>query len=534
MAHEGRHHHRFTRIAGSAAAVGLLLAATFVTGVQARNAHHAAAASPTYGGSITIRTTNPADCLDPDKTASATADGFDSLILDPLLSIDPKGHYTGDLATKYKVVNKAGTKIDFFLRQGVKFSNGDPFTATDVKYSFDRAVDPATKSPVTASQLAALQSTKIINKYEVQLTLKNPFRPLLTNLASAYTGILDHKVGGNCTGQIGTGIYKVVSTGTAFDDVVFTANKNHNFGPSWVQNKGVPWITKLEFKNITSDATAISSLLSGGLDISNIPGTQLSRVQGNKSFIIHKLPAQNCTFVEFNTSHPPFNNVAVRRAFAEIIDRKNIVKAALNGLGAAVYGPIPPAIPFYDKNVTKVMPKFNIAAATKTISAQHATGPYDFLSFNSPEVQTASEIIQADAGQAGMKLNIDTKGSVGDFIAAANKGSFDVLIIGYGYNDPDVMYLLLHSSQGGGKGLNWTNDTNNPQLDNLLTLGRTTLQKKKVISIMNKTQELIDKQAEMLGVYATVPLDAVRTKIKGFHTDVSGNVAYQDLYVKTK
>jgi peptide/nickel transport system substrate-binding protein len=326
----------------------------------------------------------------------------------------------------------------------------------------------------------------------------------------------------------------VVSTGTAFDDVVFTANKFHNFGPSWVHNKGVPWVTKLEYKNITSDATAISSLLSGGIDISVIPGTQLSRVQGNKSFALHKLPAQNETFIEFNTSHPPFNNVAVRRAFAEIVDRKNIVKAAANGLGLPTYGIIPPAIPYYDKNVAKIAPKFDIAKATQAFAAAHATGPYDFLSFNSPETQTASEIIQSDAAQAGMKLNIDTKGSVGDFIAAANKGSFDVLIIGYGYNDPDVMYLLLHSSQGGGKGLNWTNDTNNPQLDNLLTLGRTTLQKKKVVTIMNKTQELIVKQSEVIGVYADVPVEALRSNIKGFHTDVSGGLAVQDLYVKTK
>jgi peptide/nickel transport system substrate-binding protein len=522
------------RIAGSLAAVVLLLGAAFVTGVQARNAGHAAGASPTYGGSIVDRTTNPADCLDPDKTASATADQFDILILDPLLSISPTGKITGDLATKYKVVNKAGTKIDFFLRQGVKFSNGDPFTATDVKYSFDRAINPATKSPVTASQLAALKSTKVINKYEVELTLSTPFRPLLTNLSSAYTGILDHKVGGNCTSQIGTGIYKVVSTGTAFDDVTFTANKYHNFGPSWVLNKGVPWITHLEFKNITSDATAISELLAGGVDLTNVLGTQLSRVQGNKSFTLPRLPAQNCTFVEFNTSHPPFNNVAVRRAFAEIIDRKNIVKAALNGLGLPVYGPIPPAIPYYDKNVVNVMPKFNVSKATQAIQAQHAAGPYNFLSFNTPDIQTASEIIQSDAAQAGMKLNIDTKASVGDFIAQANKGSFDAMIIGYGYNDPDVMYLLLHSSQGNGKGLNWTFDNNNPQLDKLLTEGRTTLAKKKVVTIMNQTQELIDKQAEMLGVYATVPIEAVRKTIHGFRTNPEGIIDFQDLYVKTK
>jgi peptide/nickel transport system substrate-binding protein len=533
MTSEERKHYRLTRAAGAAAAVGLLLGAAFVSGAQARNVAHPAKATPTYGGSYAFRLGDPPDCLDPAKTASASSSVIDSFFLDPLLSIDTKGHYVGDLATKYKA-NKAGTKIDFFLRKGVKFSNGDPFTATDVKFSFDRYIDPATKSPVSASQLAALQATKVINKYEVELDLKTPFRPLLSNLTGSYTSILDHKVTPNCNGPIGTGMYKVQSTGTAFSDVVLTANKRHNFGPSWVHNKGVPYVSRVEFKPITSDATAVSELLSSGIDIMDIPGTQLSRVQGNKNFVIHKTPAQNAVFVEFNTSHAPFNNVAVRRAFAELINRKNIVKAALNSLGQAVYGPLPPAIPYYDKNAPKYMPKYSVSAAAKVIQAQHATGPYTFLVLGTPSNATTAEIIQASAGQAGMTINLDTKTSVGDFVAAANKGQFDMLIIGYSYNDPDVLYFLLHSSQGGGKGLNWTNDSNNAKLDSLLTKGRTTLQKKQVAKIYDQAQELINKQAELIGLDAATPLLAIRSNIKGYHTAADGTIALQDLYIKTK
>jgi peptide/nickel transport system substrate-binding protein len=510
------------------AAAGLLLGTAFITGVQARNADHTAGASPTYGGTIVMRGTTAPDCLDPQKTSTDAANAIDALILDPLLSFDPKGHYTGDLATKYSVVNKAGTKIDFFLRKGVRFSNGDPFTATDVKYTFDRAIDPATKSPATAEELAAVQSTKVINKHEVQLDLSTPSRPLLTNLANAYTGILDHRVGGSCTNQIGTGIYRLTSTGVGFQDIKLTANKYHNFAPSWVKNKGVPWITHLEEKVIPSDATAISDLLAGGLEISDVPGTQLTRVQGNKSFTLHKLPSQNETYIEFNTSHPPFNNGAVRRAFAELLDRKNIVRVALNGLGQPVYGPIPPAIPYYDKNVANSMPKFNPAKAAQVIAANHATGPYTFMVYQSPDYSTEAEIIQAAAGQAGMQLNIVNKAGIGDFVAAAKSGLFDVLILGYGSGDPDVMYHLL-----GSKGNHWTFG-NTPQLENLLLEGETTLQKKKVAKIYDQAQELINKQAELIGLDSEVPIFAFRTTIHGFHTDVRGNPAYQDLYIKTK
>jgi peptide/nickel transport system substrate-binding protein len=530
---------RAGRAAVTLASAGLLLGATFATSAHIGFASHAAAAkAPTYGGSMSIRSPTAPDCLDTQKTAAAASSNILSLVLSPLLSIDTKGHYVGNLATKYKVAG-GGTKVTFFLRKNVTFSNGDPLTSADVKFTFDRALDPATKSPVSASMLGQVQAVKAIDKYTVELDLKAAFRPLLTNLAGSYTGILDKKSilaqgTSTCNNPIGSGPYKVQSTGTAFDDVVLVANPRHNFAPNWVQNKGKPYITKLEYKTISSDATAISELLSSGIDFATIPGTQLSRVQGNSSFAIHKLPAANLIFIEFNTGVAPFNDVDVRRAFAEIVNRSNIVQAALGGLGQVVNGPIPPAIPFYDKAAAKLMPKFNISAAAKIISAKHATGPYNLMIVGIPTFTTVAEILQQAAAQAGMTLNIVTKGGLGDYISAAAKGDFNVLSLNYSYSDPDILYFLLHSSQGKGAGLNWTNESNPAALDALIVKGRTTLAAKKVAPIYAKAQQMINKQLEFLGVAAQTPILAIRTNIKGYHVDSLGVIAYEDLYIKSK
>jgi peptide/nickel transport system substrate-binding protein len=335
----------------------ILLGSAFATGVHARSV---AAPKPAFGGTYSYRTGDAADCLDPQKTSSATADAIDGYVFDSLLSIDTKGHYVGDLATKYKVA-AGGTRLTFTLRKKVFFSNGDPLTANDVKWTFDRALNPATKSPVSASELDGVTATKVINANTVEMDLKQPNRPILTNLTGAYTGILDKKwfaahAGSTCTAPVGSGPYKVQSTGGDFSTVTLVANKRHNFAPSWVKNKGVPYVTTVLFKTITSDATAISELLSSGVDFSVIPGTQLSRVKGQKSLVLHKIKPQTVTFVEFNTTKPPFNDIAVRKAFAQLINRPAIVKSALGGLGAALYGPIPSGIPFYDKAAKKDRP----------------------------------------------------------------------------------------------------------------------------------------------------------------------------------
>lgn len=530
-------HYRADRVATTLAAAIILVGAACATSAHAGIARPAAAA-PTYGGSYSYRINATPDCLDPQKTASASSNLVDSYVFDTLLATNPKGQYVGDLATKY-TVSKGGTRLLFDLRKNVDFSNGDPLTAQDVKFTFDRALNPATKSPATATDLAAVTATKVINKYTVEVDLKTPSRPLLTNLTIAYTGILDRKwfqahPTDTCTAPVGSGAYKIRSTGGDFSDVVLVANSRHKFGPSWVKHRTVPYVTTVHIKTITSDATAISELLSGGVDFSGVSGTDLSRVKGNKSIVLHSVKSQNITFIEFNTKQPPFNSLQMRKAFAELINRPAIVKVALGGLGQAVYGPLAPGIPYYDKAAGKYMPKYNPKAAAKTISARHATGPYTYLTVGIPAYSTMAEIIQQAAGQAGMQLNIVPKSSVGDFLSDATKGNFNVLALGIGWPDPDVLYMLLHTSQGGGKGLNWTGVTSNRQLDELLQKGRTTLDRKQIGPIYDKAQVLINKQLDFIGVVAAGGYTGVRSRVKGYHVNSGGNIAIQDLYVKTK
>ncbi|MGH2442466.1 MAG: ABC transporter substrate-binding protein, partial [Chloroflexota bacterium] len=156
------------RIIGALAASALLLGAPLATAAQANYQGKRLAVTPQRGGSYSIWLGGAPDCLDPQKTAAASSDTVAGYVFDPLLSIDTKGHYVGDLATKYKVSNH-GLRITFTLRRGVRFSNGDPFTSSAVKYTFNRALNPATKSPATAALLAQVANVSDPSKYVVVL-----------------------------------------------------------------------------------------------------------------------------------------------------------------------------------------------------------------------------------------------------------------------------------------------------------------------------------------------------------------------------
>jgi peptide/nickel transport system substrate-binding protein len=501
-------------------------------------AHHGASvlAKPHIGGTITVRDPETPDCLDPQRTVLGASDAIFEEVVDTLVTQDEHGRLRPSLALRWKF-SKGGKVITFWLRHGVHFSNGDPLTATDVKFSFERALNPATKSPGTFGFLGPMQSVQVVNKYEVRLIMKAPYRPLMTNLAIGYEGILDPKAvaqEGNtkfCQYPVGSGPFKVQSVAPGFSTVTLVRNPLHNWEPPWMHNQGPAYLSSVIWKPITSDATAISELLAGQLDITNVPGPQLSRVEHNPTIVLHKHYLQGENYLGFNMSHPPFDKLAVRRAVAEAIDRKALIKVALNGLGKPAYSPIPSTIPpYYDKNAPKYALQYNPSDAQQIIASNHASGPYTLLIYNDPTQVTAAEFIQAQLASVGMKVNIVSK-PIADYVGVAQKGQFDLNLLGWGWNDPDLLYQLFHSSQGKGNGINFTFYTS-PTLDKLIIEGRETVNQKKAVKVYAQLQRFMDKNVIIDPLWIDENIFATRSRVKGWHTNISAfEPLFQDLYV---
>ncbi len=185
VAHERRPLHRLS----------IFLGATFATSAHAScNRAQAQRRPQRMAGVIRIARPTLPTASTHRRPPRRTATFIDSYIFDSLLSIDAKGHYVGDLATKYEVSN-GGTRLTFTLRKNVVFSNGDPLTAQDVKYHIRSSAESGDSSPPRRRRLLERRTS---NQGNQQLDRASsisaaPNRPLLTNLAGAYTGILDKK-----------------------------------------------------------------------------------------------------------------------------------------------------------------------------------------------------------------------------------------------------------------------------------------------------------------------------------------------------
>jgi peptide/nickel transport system substrate-binding protein len=514
----------FARYAATLA-LGLLLA-----GISTALAGEPPGAStPKTGGDVTERLDGVPTCLDMAKPI-----GFgwaaNNPVMDTLMSFNQKGKLVPYLAQKY-TVSKSGKSITFFLHHGVEYSDGRQLVAADVKADFERILDPATKSPYSKGRLGPLTSIDTSGKYDVRLNFSESYRPVLLSLTSNYLGIMDPRsvtaAGSNtCNGLVGSGPFKIASVDPGYATIREVRNSRHTFGPGWASNKGSAYLSSLTFVPITSDTTAVSELLSGQLDITDVPGTELSRVQGSKSIRLYRVYGQQEDCLVFNSGKAPFNNVVVRRAVAEAIDRKAVLTGAAQGLGKVSTGFLPPSVLDYDPNSAKYVPKLNLVAARTGISAAGATGPYTLLYFNAPAA--AAELIQGELAQVGMQVNVAQATS----LTQLTNEAFDMLIIGHGSagGDPNVLYSFFHSSQRNG-GLNWTNVTD-PTLDALLQDGRTTLNLKKARADYFQAQKIIDTKVYIDPLWVPLTIYGVRSRVQGWKSLPNGQEQYQDLWVK--
>lgn len=244
---------------------------------------------------------------------------FDALVdfTGPNLTLKPM------LATRWE--NPNPTTWRFHLRQGVKFHNGDPLTAEDVKFTIDTQL--ANKGATVNAYLGPTEGARVVGPSTVEITTKTPFPALLFNLSRVH--ILPRaygKMGAEAFAAkpIGSGPYRFVEWQRG-QRIVVDVNPDY-----W---GGTPTPKRLMFRFITDPSTRAAEVRAGGVDIAvNPPIAQLKELNTGDSQIL-TVPAARAIAYSMNTQKKPLDDVRVRRALNYAIDRESIVRHVLQGLG---------------------------------------------------------------------------------------------------------------------------------------------------------------------------------------------------------
>jgi peptide/nickel transport system substrate-binding protein len=460
------------------------------------------------GGTVTIAIFTDPVTMDPHRSNDGPSITIWNQIYNTLVDHNARGEIVPMLAERWQRIGDRSWR--FYLRKGVKFHDGTELTAEDVKFSLERLINPATRSPA-AFLLNVLDRVEVEGTHQVRLVMKNPFAPLLNHLVSRPTSIVPAaRVRASpdefARRPIGTGPFRFVSF-VRGDRVELVRNPDYF--------KGATKIERLVVRVIPEASTAVAELESGGVQaLTSVPAQDVGRLRRNRNLTVAVIPSHRITALVINTERAPFNDVRVRQALSYAIDRKGVLDAAESGLGVVASGPLSPII-FGHNDKLQPYPK-DLNKARQLLAEAGVTNlRTEILVWNLPAIVRMAEPVQAQLREAG----IDASLRVMEFGAALQQqyaGNFALSTMQWGTVTLDgdySMYALFHSDSIGPPG-NWAR-YRRPQVDQLIATGRANGNPEVRRRAYFQAQEIIAADAPWIFLYHPSAAYAVRAELKG-------------------
>ena len=283
--------------------------------------------------SIVVGLASDALYLDPQQQDETITNALTRHLYDGLLNTNSDGNAVAALAESWDLTDDQLTWT-FHLRKGVKFADGTPFTAEDVKFTVERA-----RTTIINDIVSTIKDVEVVDDHTVKITTLAPDGVLLDNLAQlrimskAYTTrVGDDEVN---LKPIGTGPY--VCTEWIKEDHIDLVPNEHYWGEA-------PAIKNVRFRPITNAATRTAALLSGEVDvIEDVPVRDVERVGKNGGIEVVTRPGERLIYLHIDANREPtpavdlpvnpMKDLRVRQAISMGINRDVIVKVTMNGNG---------------------------------------------------------------------------------------------------------------------------------------------------------------------------------------------------------
>ena len=518
-------------------AVSLLLLATFCT-LTGCNGSTGNKNKSNGGGEVgndktTLRVGIAGDLttLDPARVPDLLTFQILAQCFDGLVRYNEKNEIEPALAEKWDI-SPDGKTYTFHLRHGVTFHDGSPFKASDVKYSWERALNPDTKSPVannylegvlgmnevhkgTAKELTGVQA---VDDYTLKVQIDRPRAYFLGMVAYPTNFIVNRtaieKNGGKYNDKTvsGTGAF-IFEAYTPGQQVSLKANTGY-----W---GGSPKMARIVYPIIKDPSTSYSKYEADGLDMTGVDVQRYSQDKQANKFTdqYHVQPVANVTYIVMHGGKQPvFNNPDVRRAFAMAIDRNEIIRVAFQGVGTRADGMIPPellngasqppAIPYDPAQAKALLAKAgfpdgkNFPSLTLTIQEK------------SPALSGAAQIMVSELN-TNLHINVQSQEREGtQFTEDWEKNRMEFYITGWiaDYPDPqDFLSTLLAT----GAEINY-HHYSNPTFDALCSQADSISDQSKRLPLYQKANALLMQEVGILPLVFQPRIVLAKPNVQGW------------------
>jgi peptide/nickel transport system substrate-binding protein len=456
------------------------------------------------------------ESLDPVNMTSAPAATVGEHVVERLIYMEEDGSLTPMLATSWES-NEDGTVWTFDIREGVEFHDGEPLNAEAVATNLRRFVNPDVGAAY-AFLLGTVEEIEAVDEYTLQLTLAEPFAPILSHLSHSFIGIVSPaQLEGLAPDEtfenpIGTGPYEMVEWNRG-ESISLQVNEDY-----WGD---VPAIPTVNFRFIPESSALIVALETGEIDaMMRVPPQEVERLESDPNIEVVRESSVRTVYIGFNNLEEPFDDERVREALNYAVDKEAIVNGLFEGFTVAD-APVVPSVfghesvgPYgYDpERAQELLAEAGYPDGFE-MTIHHPTGRY-------PLDATVAEVIQDQLSEVGIDASLETRewSSYLDFTSQPpEEAEYDAFLLGWGTVTLDAdygLYALLHSNQWNPNGNN-RGFYENEQVDELLDEARVTTDQGTREELYAEAIELIWDDAPWIFLYNQGQINANRTYVEG-------------------
>jgi len=447
---------------------------------------------------------------------------INKVIFSSLVRPDEQLRPIPDLALSW-TTSADGLEYTFALKPGVKWHDGEPFTAKDVKFTFDQITDVKSGSRLR-SDFAAVDDVDIVDSLTVRFRLKAPFAPFLA-LLGYNAGILpahkfrDRKLTDasdfSRSAPVGTGPFRVVHA-AAGSAIVLERNP-------WYHGR-TPALDQVIFRIVPDVNAQVAQLLAGELDIVPIEPANLPSVERASGVRVVRNPIAQHVYVGFNQSRAFFKQPLVRQALDLAVNRQAIIDGVLKGAADLPRGTIPMVLsaffdptlppPGYQPDSARAM---LIRAGWRSDERQmlrDANGkPFAFtllVDKGNPTREQSALAVQQDLRRVGIDASIETLEFATLVRDRVLPGDYDAVLIWW-TTPPDPDQYAFYATGQDNNHVRYSN----ARVDSLLAAGRATLDSAQRHDAYNEFQREELADPPVLVLFYPRELLAVSRRVRG-------------------
>jgi peptide/nickel transport system substrate-binding protein len=496
------------------------------------------AAAPRRGGTLVVAmAATSIVTLDPAAYSDRATETVVRNIFDGLVTRTTDNQVILELARDYRWVDDR--IVEFDLKQGVRFHNGQDLTADDVVFTFERILHQA----VGAQRRGFVQEAESVEKvddYTVRFNLKSPWPIFLQMLVHNHIVPKDYltQVGDAEFAQkpVGCGPFKFVE-GKLNDQIVLERFDAYYGGADELPPVGPPYLDRVIFRMVPDASTRVAALLTGEAHIiQNVPSLRVPRLVNDPGVTVKTVTGTQPKLMDLNVTRPPFDDVRVRRALNYAVDANALLTEMASGYGVILPGPLSPANVYADPNLKPYGHDPEKARALLKEAGYEPRGISFVIDAYGPYIETALAVA-VQLQKLGMNVSVRTweYNTVKPLLLNCERQAFlrdwgDSAFDPVGYVEAKWQTF----SEGTPAGRGNFSCYSNTRVDELIEAGASESDPEKRRAIYYEMQRLIHEDAPAVFLYVPQEIEAASARVHNWEPSPDGRINLHDVWLSEK